>query len=64
MNKLFLYRLLGTPNDLVWPGVQKLRDWHDYPQWQPQNLARAVPDMDPKGLDLLKVSDFRFLLDC
>jgi hypothetical protein len=51
-------RLLGTPNELVWPGVQKLRDWHDYPQWQPQNLARAVPDLDPLGLDLLKVSHF------
>lgn len=51
---LHIFRLLGTPNDQIWPGVQKLRDWHDYPQWQPQNLARAVPDLDPKGLDLLR----------
>lgn len=49
-------RLLGTPNEESWPGVNKLRDWHEYPQWQSQNLSRAVPDMGPDALDLLSVS--------
>ncbi|KAG0626411.1 hypothetical protein M758_2G123700 [Ceratodon purpureus] len=50
---LHIFRLLGTPSEQSWPGVNKLRDWHEYPQWQPQNLSRAVPDMGPDALDLL-----------
>lgn len=49
-------RLLGTPTEKQWPGVTTLRDWHVYPQWEPQNLARAVPSLGPDGVDLLSVS--------
>ncbi|RWV91798.1 hypothetical protein GW17_00045883 [Ensete ventricosum] len=45
--------LLGTPTEEQWPGVGSLRDWHAYPQWKPQNLARAVPSLEPEGVDLL-----------
>lgn len=54
-------RLLGTPNEKVWPGVSKLMNWHEYPQWNPQSLSTAVPNLDDKALDLLAVSD---LLKC
>ncbi|KAH9289693.1 hypothetical protein KI387_033810, partial [Taxus chinensis] len=50
---LHIFRLLGTPNKDIWPGVNLLRDWHEYPQWNPQNLARAVPTLSPSGCDLL-----------
>lgn len=50
-----LGRLLGTPNEEVWPGVSQLRDWHDYPQWKSQNIARAVPGLHLSGVDLLEV---------
>ncbi|CAN6444397.1 unnamed protein product [Victoria cruziana] len=50
---LHIFRLLGTPTEEQWPGVSSLRDWHEYPQWKPQNLARAVPSLDPQGVDLL-----------
>ncbi|GAA0142917.1 non-receptor serine/threonine protein kinase [Lithospermum erythrorhizon] len=50
---LHIFRLLGTPGENEWPGVTSLRDWHVYPKWEPQNLARAVPSLDPDGLDLL-----------
>lgn len=50
---LHIFRLLGTPTEESWPGVNKLRDWHEYPQWLAQNLSRAVPDMGPDALDLL-----------
>ncbi|RXI01625.1 hypothetical protein DVH24_014974 [Malus domestica] len=50
---LHIFRLLGTPSDKQWPGVSSLRDWHVYPQWEPQNLARAVPALEPEGVDLL-----------
>ena len=52
-------RLLGTPNEGVWPGVSKLRDWHEFPNWQPQSLARAVPELvDESGhaIDFLEVT--------
>uniref|UniRef100_A0A3Q7IID4 Protein kinase domain-containing protein n=1 Tax=Solanum lycopersicum TaxID=4081 RepID=A0A3Q7IID4_SOLLC len=50
---LHIFRLLGTPTDKQWPGVSSLRDWHVYPQWEPQNLASAVPALGPDGVDLL-----------
>lgn len=49
-------RLVGTPTDKQWPGVTSLRDWHVYPQWEPQNLASAVPALGPDGVDLLAVN--------
>ncbi|GAA0185737.1 hypothetical protein Leryth_008021 [Lithospermum erythrorhizon] len=50
---LHIFRLLGTPGEEEWPGVTSLRDWHSYPTWEPQNLAGAVPSLDPNGVDLL-----------
>ncbi|CAM8924576.1 unnamed protein product [Rhodiola kirilowii] len=50
---LHIFRLLGTPTEEQWPGVSHLRDWHVYPKWEPQNLARAVPSLGPDGIDLL-----------
>lgn len=50
---LNIFKLLGTPTDQQWPGVSSLRDWHVYPRWEPQNLARAVPSLSPDGVDLL-----------
>ncbi|CAK9871795.1 unnamed protein product [Sphagnum jensenii] len=50
---LHIFRLLGIPTEEVWPGVSTLRDWHDYPHWQPQNISRVVPDLDPQGVNLL-----------
>lgn len=50
---LHIFRLLGTPTEKEWPGVSSLRDWHAYPQWEPQNLARAVPSLGLDGVDLL-----------
>lgn len=47
---------VSTPNDTMWPGVSKLINWHEYPQWSPKKLSTAVPDMDDQGLDLLSVS--------
>nr|GMC47247.1 cell division control protein 2 homolog D [Ipomoea batatas] len=53
-NDIFLmHRLLGTPNEQVWPGVSKLVNWHEYPQWKPQPLSSSVPNLDENGLNLL-----------
>ncbi|XVE94353.1 hypothetical protein REPUB_Repub02eG0001900 [Reevesia pubescens] len=45
--------IFGTPNEQVWPGVSSLPNWHEYPQWSPQNLSSAVPNLDTDGLHLL-----------
>ncbi|KAJ6913449.1 cyclin-dependent kinase B1-2 [Populus alba x Populus x berolinensis] len=65
---LHIFRLLGTPTEEQWPGVTALRDWHVYPKWEPQNLARVVPALGPQGVDLLSVTTttttFLFQLRC
>ncbi|KAI7740919.1 hypothetical protein M8C21_033046 [Ambrosia artemisiifolia] len=38
---LHIFRLLGTPNEEIWPGVSKLKDWHEYPQWKPKPVSTA-----------------------
>ncbi|XWS20806.1 hypothetical protein CRYUN_Cryun30bG0001100 [Craigia yunnanensis] len=50
---LHIFRLLGTPNEQVWPGVSSLPNWHEYPQWSPQSLSSVVPNLDSDGLHLL-----------
>ncbi|RRT37931.1 hypothetical protein B296_00039049 [Ensete ventricosum] len=51
-----LHTLLGTPSEEVWPGVDRLSNWHEYPKWSPKSLSSAVPNLDADGLDLLSVS--------
>ncbi|CAH1430926.1 unnamed protein product [Lactuca virosa] len=50
---LHIFRLLGTPNEEIWPGVSKLKDWHEYPQWKPKPISTCVPNLDDDGLNLL-----------
>ncbi|KAH9475262.1 Cyclin-dependent kinase catalytic subunit [Psilocybe cubensis] len=50
-----IFRILGTPNEDVWPGVSQLPDYKaTFPQWSRQDLARIVPTLDEHGLDILK----------
>ena len=51
------HRVLGTPNEDVWPGVSALPDYKPtFPQWSPQSLAQYIPNLDAAGVDLLYVS--------
>ncbi|KAL3645426.1 hypothetical protein CASFOL_010606 [Castilleja foliolosa] len=50
---LHIFRLLGTPNEDIWPGIGKLVNWHEYPQWTPKPMSSAVPGLDENGLHLL-----------
>ncbi|CED84529.1 cdc2 cyclin-dependent kinase [Phaffia rhodozyma] len=50
-----IFRLLGTPDETIWPGVKSLPDYKtSFPQWHPQDLATVVPGLDRNGLDLLQ----------
>lgn len=51
---LHIFKLLGTPNESVWENVTKLKDWHEYPQWRPQDLTKVFSRLDEQGIDLLK----------
>ncbi|KAL1409496.1 Cyclin-dependent kinase catalytic subunit [Vanrija albida] len=49
-----IFRLLGTPNEDVWPGVKQLPDYKaTFPQWNAVDLKTAVRGLDANGLDLL-----------
>ena len=50
------YRVLGTPNEEIWPGVHQLPDYKpSFPHWSPQDLREHVTSLDAQGIDLLKV---------
>lgn len=38
---LHIFKLLGTPSEEVWPNVTRLRDWHEFPNWTPQDLTKV-----------------------
>jgi cyclin-dependent kinase len=50
-----IFRILGTPNEEVWPGVSTLPDYKPtFPQWSRQELSRIVTTIGEDGLDMLK----------
>lgn len=50
-----IFRILGTPNEKVWPGVSKLRDYkRTFPNWSATILSRSIHNLDPAGVDLLQ----------
>ncbi|KAF9304001.1 Cyclin-dependent kinase 2 [Mortierella antarctica] len=55
LGELFLiFRMLGTPSDLKWPGVSLLKHWKSvFPSWDGVQLREAVPQMGDEGIDLL-----------
>lgn len=53
---LAIFRVMGTPNAQTWPNVNSLRDWHDFPQWRPQqDLGLAIPGLSKLGADGVKL---------
>ncbi|XP_072968151.1 cell division control protein 2 homolog isoform X2 [Typha angustifolia] len=55
IDELFkIFRVLGTPDEGIWPGVTSLPDFKSaFPKWPPTNLATVVPTLEPAGVDLL-----------
>uniref|UniRef100_A0A6S8BQS0 Cyclin-dependent kinase 2 homolog n=1 Tax=Aureoumbra lagunensis TaxID=44058 RepID=A0A6S8BQS0_9STRA len=54
IDELFkIFRILGTPQDITWPGVSSLRDYNTaFPNWPRLDLAKFVPGIDEAGLHL------------
>ena len=40
-----IVKLLGTPNELTWPGVSQLHEFlaYDFPRYRPEPLVKHVP---------------------
>ncbi|ODQ61262.1 hypothetical protein WICANDRAFT_83446 [Wickerhamomyces anomalus NRRL Y-366-8] len=50
-----IFRILGTPNEEVWPDVTYLPDFKPtFPKWNRKDIQQAVPSLDPAGIDLLE----------
>lgn len=51
-----IFRLLGTPNDLTYPGISELPEWRtDFKvHAAPANLEAYVTNLEPAGVDLLQ----------
>lgn len=49
-------RLLGTPNDEVWPGVTTLPDYKpSFPNWTVKDLTDNVPGSNAQSVEMLAV---------
>ncbi|GAA6023648.1 hypothetical protein JCM11491_006185 [Sporobolomyces phaffii] len=49
-----IFRLLGTPDEDVWPGVTTLPDYKPtFPNWHPKELADHVTGSTPDSVELL-----------
>ncbi|KAJ3199316.1 Cyclin-dependent kinase catalytic subunit [Entophlyctis luteolus] len=49
-----IFRVLGTPDEEIWPGVSQLPDYKStFPQWRPKPLTEVVPTLDRYGIELL-----------
>lgn len=52
-----IFRMLGTPDDNVWPGFSQLKDYQDkFPKWPKQDIVNVavVGDLEMEGQSLLR----------
>lgn len=56
IDELFrIFRVMGTPNEEVWPGVSSLQDYNDeFPHWQAIQIGHILPGMCEAGVDLVE----------
>lgn len=51
-----IFRVLGTPNEKIWPGVSDLPDFKAiFPKWEPQNIEEVLDFDNPEAYVLFKV---------
>lgn len=57
IDQLFrIFRTLGTPDEVVWPGVTSMPDYKpSFPKWARQDFSKVVPPLDEDGRSLLSV---------
>ena len=51
-----IFKLLGTPTEDTWPGMNLLQDYRPYPIYHPtSSWGQVVAKLNAKGRDLLQV---------
>lgn len=51
-----VFRTLGTPDEVVWPGVSLLPDFNpSFPKWRKRCLKTIFDTVDPQGVELLEM---------
>ncbi len=52
---VIMNRILGTPTNATWPGVQDLPDFKsNFPHWNSKDLTQVVSGLGNLGCDLLE----------
>jgi cyclin-dependent kinase len=51
---LFIFMLLGTPRKEIWPDLDNLREWHEFPIWSSSGIDQCFPEFEVAGMELLK----------
>lgn len=50
-----IFKMLGTPNEETWPGVEKLPEFKQFPIYHPSlSFNQVVPKLSGRGRDLLQ----------
>jgi len=50
-----IFRTLGTPTEMMWPGVSSLPDFKtSFPKWPASKAKKICPKLDDYGLDLFQ----------
>jgi serine/threonine protein kinase len=51
----WIFKVLGTPTDEVWPGVSRLPEFKKtFQKWNRRDLAEVIPNADAQALDLIE----------
>jgi len=49
-----IFQVLGTPNEQIWPGINRLPDFRrNFPNWNGNKLRNRLPQLDLSAFDLL-----------
>ncbi|KAI8896028.1 kinase-like domain-containing protein [Globomyces pollinis-pini] len=56
IDQLFrIFRILGTPNENIWPGASELPDFKEnFPLWSPKPMSSVFPTLEESGRDLIQ----------
>ena len=50
-----IFRIMGTPNENIYPGIKNLSDWNpdSFEIYTPQDIRQYVPGLETEGVALL-----------
>jgi len=59
IDQLFrIFRTMGTPDELAWPGVSQLPDYKPtFPKWTGSDFKEMFPKLEQNGMDLLLMTN-------